>query len=129
MQVPNMPVICTFELSDIQANDIRYYKLDGAQSIASQLANKRIIEYPTIFVCLPEDVENFKEYSGSEQLPHKRKHDANTTDTALLSNEEDPVQINVTSTLREATQLDFLLNTQTIAHQPTNCEIINGSKT
>lgn len=42
------------------ANEPRYWKIDGAGSLAEQLKYKAFVEYPIFYVALPSEVEQYK---------------------------------------------------------------------
>jgi len=57
---PCVPVdACLVSQVALQVNDVRYYKLDLKQSLASQLEHKTVIEFPTLLVLLPHQVPDY----------------------------------------------------------------------
>lgn len=55
--VPTFHLFLKVELG--QANDPRYYSLDPTSTVRESLAGKTIIEFPTVYVVLPQDVAKF----------------------------------------------------------------------
>ncbi|XP_051869118.1 translation initiation factor IF-2 [Pristis pectinata] len=53
--------VCIFlKVEDRKCNSLRYHKLDLSQTLAENLRQKTIIEYPTLFVVLKENSSEYK---------------------------------------------------------------------
>ena len=46
--------------SIVQVSNVRYFKLDLSQTLASQLQHKTVIEFPDLLVLLPEQKADYK---------------------------------------------------------------------
>jgi hypothetical protein len=51
----------------LQANELRYYRIDVRQPLRRQLEGKVVVEFPTLLVLLPREVEGYEFVEGEPQ--------------------------------------------------------------